>query len=261
MASSKKSVNPAEQVLTPTEQASAVTHVGLRRQRNEDAIFVDDTGRVLAVADGLGGHPAGDVASRTALECVAGAFTQFMTEGSGPTEKNGLEAIRTVVMDAHEQILEQANTRKGSAEMATTLIVAAIVEKRLYWAHVGDVRGYVFRNGSVEHVTTDHSLVAELVAKGEIQPEDVNSHPDRNIVTQALGLTGPLEPGSASIRIQSGDAVLLCSDGLWELVSSEQMIATLGGAGNLRAKLNRLVELALEGGGHDNISVAVYLHE
>jgi protein phosphatase len=214
----------------------------------------------MVCADGLGGLPAGDVASRTGVMSIVERLGEV---GSGD-ESVAMDAWRKRVVrairGAEDDLVEAGDLDPELEGMATALVVAVVAENQLCVSHVGDVRAYLLRGQELELLTADHSVVWEAVESGELTREQARTHPSGHLVTQALGLRDPLELSSAVRTLESGDRVLLCSDGLWETMPEDRLAELLrDGAGPI-ASAGALVEQALESGGHDNIAVVVYRH-
>ena len=226
--------------------ATLRTDIGKLRKQNEDAAWFDEARAVFAVADGMGGHLAGEVASRMAIEAV-----QRMAREN---ERPGIAALREAVACAHETILAHAQDHIECAGMGTTLSVLWLGEKYAYIAHVGDSRIYRLREGSLTQITQDHSLVEELVRAGLITREQARTHPRRNIITRALGTHGENEPDLLVTDVQDGDVFLLCTDGLTGMVPDDEIERTLRDCG-IEAAADRLLALALDAGGRDNVTL------
>ena len=226
--------------------ATLRTDIGKLRKQNEDAAWVDEARAVFAVADGMGGHLAGEVASRMAIEAV-----QRMAREN---ERPGIAALREAVACAHETILTHAQDHIECAGMGTTLSVLWLGENYAYIAHVGDSRIYRLREGSLTQITQDHSLVEELVRAGLITREQARTHPRRNIITRALGTHGENEPDLLVTDVQDGDVFLLCTDGLTGMVPDDEIERTLRDCG-IEAAADRLLALALDAGGRDNVTL------
>ena len=225
----------------------AITHKGLVRESNEDCCFIPERGENFAVVcDGMGGHLAGEVASRMAIEAV-----QRMAREN---ERPGIAALREAVACAHETILAHAQDHIECAGMGTTLSVLWLGENYAYIAHVGDSRIYRLREGSLTQITQDHSLVEELVRAGLITREQARTHPRRNIITRALGTHGENEPDMLVTDVQDGDVFLLCTDGLTGMVPDDEIERTLRDCG-IEAAADRLLALALDAGGRDNVTL------
>lgn len=231
-------------------RAGAATDVGLVRNVNQDRILVTD--RLYAVADGMGGHAGGEVAARMAVDTLRSSF-----EGSG-----GERELVDAFLDANHAVLEQSRSDASLRGMGTTLTAVAVVpgeDRRgtLVLAHVGDSRGYLFSGGELSQITGDHSLVAEMVRSGELNPAEASGHPHRHIVTRALGVDDRLEVDSWQLTPAEGDRILLCSDGLVNEVDDETIASVLGSVEDPEEAAGDLVRLAREHGGSDNITVVV----
>lgn len=187
------------------------------REHNEDTILTAECaeGRLFVAADGLGGYEAGDMASRMTAAIIEHAFLEHGVRTD----------LRSVLLGANRMILEEQNAT--GRRMMTTAAAVITSEKRLYLAHIGDTRIYAFRGGQIVHQSTDHSVPQEAVVRGEIGPEDIRSHPDRSILTQALGAAQALRIETAELLPEETDALLLCTDGFWEYILEEDMTAAL----------------------------------
>ena len=226
--------------------ATLRTDIGRLRRQNEDAAWFDESRAVFAVADGMGGHLAGEVASRMAIEAVE----RMAGENSVP----GISALRDMTAAAHEAILEHAQSHAECAGMGTTLSVLWLGESYAYIAHVGDSRIYRLRAGSLTQITQDHSLVEELVRAGLITHEQARTHPRRNIITRALGTHGESEPDLLVTDVADGDLFLLCTDGLSGMVPDDVIERTLL-ENDMEPAADRLIALALDAGGRDNVTL------
>jgi protein phosphatase len=223
----------------------AATDVGRVRGHNEDAYLVDDGLGLVAVADGMGGHQAGEVASAIALEALRAAVT------SG-------EGIRDAVTSANEAVYEKSTSDERLRGMGTTLTAATLAAGgTLLLGHVGDSRAYVLRNGTLRRVTTDHSLVEELIQAGELSEEEAEADPRRSMITRALGIEPDVEVDVYPTQVLGGDRLLLCSDGLTGMVGERDIEAALREEHDPSAAAHRLVDAANRAGGIDNITVLV----
>ena len=226
--------------------ATLRTDIGRLRKQNEDAAWFDEGRAVFAVADGMGGHLAGEVASRMAIEAVQ----RLARDNAYP----GIAALREAVASAHETILAHAQDHIECAGMGTTLSVLWLGENYAYIAHVGDSRIYRLREGSLTQITQDHSLVEELVRAGLITREQARTHPRRNIITRALGTHGENEPDLLVTDVKDGDLFLLCTDGLTGMVTDEDIGRVLL-ENSMEAAADALLALALDAGGRDNVTL------
>ena len=222
------------------------SHVGLRRELNEDTYYSDAALGLWLVADGMGGHEFGEVASALARDAVV----REVSAGRSLTE-----AIRS----ADEDIIRQSRRRADSLPMGTTVVALRVVENRFELAWVGDRRAYLW-NGPLRQLSSDHSYVQELIDQGAITPEQARSHPHRNVVTQALGVTDPesLKVETISGELRPGFQILLCSDGLTEEVDDAAIAAALAQTEmSAQECVDSLVSAALDGGGSDNVTVVL----
>jgi PPM family protein phosphatase len=227
-------------------EAAVRTHPGLVRTSNEDAALA--TPRLVAVADGVGGHAAGEVASRIAIDALAGLEKRRITGSLA-------EELAAAVGEGNARVGFTAQARPQLAGMATT-VTAVAADDGLLVASVGDSRAYLLRGGRLEQLTRDDSLVQELVDGGHLTPEQAREHPQRSVVTAALDGRSGLEPAVGHYDARPGDRVLLCSDGLSDLVDAETIAGTLQVADREEAA-DALVRLALEAGGRDNVTVVI----
>jgi len=236
----------------------ASTSMGRVREVNEDAyvFFLPDDapavasrGSLFAVADGMGGHAAGQIASETALETLIESYYKRL-DGSPA------EALATAAHRANRAVYAESRSRPSLAGMGTTLTAAAFVEGQLVYVHVGDSRGYLLRDGKLTQFTADHSWVAEQVHQGLMTEEDALQSPRRNVITRCIGLEPKVQVDVDAFEVAAGDVALLCSDGLVEHVSEPEIRDALANYGP-SAAARLLVYLANEGGGTDNTTVVV----
>jgi protein phosphatase len=224
------------------------TDTGRQRRGNEDAFYA--RAPLFAVADGMGGAQAGEVASHLAVEVLE----QGLPVGAGSVE----ERLRARVREANARIMESAQADDARAGMGTTLTVAYVGEDELTVAHVGDSRLYRMREGTFERLTDDHSLVEELVRQGKLTPEEADEHPQRSIITRALGAEEGVEADSRTWPGRDGDVYLICSDGLTSMVPEAQVGEILTTAASLAAAGRSLIDAANDAGGRDNITVVLF---
>ncbi|MGH8972358.1 MAG: Stp1/IreP family PP2C-type Ser/Thr phosphatase [Acidimicrobiia bacterium] len=223
----------------------AMTDVGRGRPANEDSLLVDHDDHLYAVADGMGGHRAGEVASATAIDALRAAFAQGV-----PLDR--------AVGEANAAVFEKASANLDMRGMGTTLTAAALLDDhRLLLGHVGDSRAYLMRDGGVIQITEDHSLVEQLVREGRLRPEEAASHPQKAIITRALGIDPEVEVDTYPIDLRPGDRVLLCSDGLTNMVADTAIAGVLRRQRDPQQAAEMLVDMANEAGGDDNITVVV----
>ena len=235
------------------------THPGLVRPLNEDAIGADPSCGLFVLADGLGGYNAGEVASVMAissvLERLTSAIDKFDEEDGAFTPD---EAIYDTVTDINANIYNAALNSTAFEGMATTLVIGWFLGGRLWVAHTGDSRLYRYRDSMLEQLTRDHSFSQELLDAGMVTEEEARSLPAKNLVTRALGAGADIEPEIHNVDVLAGDIILLCSDGLTEMVGSYEIEGLLSiNEEDMHETARRLVDLANESGGRDNISVIV----
>jgi serine/threonine protein phosphatase PrpC len=233
--------------VTAVRAYSSATHPGRRRRRNEDAYVCEPP--LFAVAAGRGGAQAGELASALA----AGA----LLEGDGTAGEEGMVAR---IQEANRRVWQRANEDAAASGMGTTVTVALVESAgRVLFGHVGDSRAYLLRDGRLRQLTQDHSLVAELVRRGELSPEEAESHPQRSVITRALGTDPDVDVDSFAVETREGDLFLLCSDGLSTMVDDATVEETLlRHRGDLDSAAERLIEAANRGGGEDNITAVLF---
>jgi protein phosphatase len=223
-----------------------LTDTGRQRRANEDAFLA--RAPLFAVADGMGGAQAGEVASATAIEVLSGGL------GDGESVEQRLSAS---VRQANSQIHALSVADDERAGMGTTVTAAYVGENNVTLVHVGDSRCYRWRDGALERLTDDHSLVEEMVRQGQLTEEQALDHPQRSIITRALGPESVVEPDAQTVGARDGDLLLLCSDGLSTMISDEQIAAILARDEPLKATTRGLIAAANEAGGRDNITVVL----
>jgi PPM family protein phosphatase len=227
------------------------TDPGRRRRRNEDAFVVAPP--LFAVADGMGGAQAGEVAARLATA----AFREYHEAD----DLVGEERVAAIIQEANRRIYERARVDTQVSGMGTTVTAALVEEARIVIGHVGDSRAYRLRGGSLEQLTDDHSLVADLVRGGRISPEEAETHPQRSVITRALGTDAEVDVDSLSVNAEPGDLYLICSDGLTTMLGDEEILAILESAKSLEHAGKDLVKAANRRGGEDNVTVVLFTVE
>lgn len=247
--------------MRPGVEFAELTDIGLQRQQNQDSAGyweADDAaeferkGRLAVIADGMGGHQGGQLASDIAVRTVCEAYRDSKREETP-------DALADALRSAHERIRESANTHPEFRNMGTTCTAVVIRQDRFWFAHVGDSRLYLFRQGKMRRITRDHSYVNQLIEHGLISSDEAEHHPQRNVLTSALGISRDEVPTEISFQpflLQPGDLLLLCTDGLWTHVSDREMLAIVGARSPADA-CAELVRLAKERGGSDNITVEI----
>jgi protein phosphatase len=235
-------------------RAAASTHVGLRRRVNEDRYALAPDLGLYLVADGMGGHTAGQIARQLAAEASLRAVETLQGATVSPSEK-----LRHAVACANREIFNQARMQPELQGMGTTLVCLLASEGRAALAHVGDSRAYLIRSGRIRQLTDDHSLVGELLRRREISEDAAREHPHRHVLTRALGVRPSVEPDLAEISPQAGDLFVMCSDGLTNHMRDEEIGAAI--EGDLQSACDALVDLANRRGGEDNTTVVIVRFE
>jgi protein phosphatase len=246
--------------IRPGIELAALSDVGCQRGNNEDRYSywepIDDRqfkvkGRLISVADGMGGYEGGQEASRIAVEAVEESY-------AGDPGTDIQAALLAGFRSAHQKIQSYADSHPALEGMGTTCTAIVLLDHQLYFAHVGDSRLYLVKEGTISRLTQDHSYVSRLVAHGVISPEEAEFHPQRHILTAALGAGTDVEPDfpPSPLELQAGDRLVLCSDGLWGLVKDEELRKTV--EENAPDEVCRqLVQMARDRGGPDNITLQV----
>jgi protein phosphatase len=223
-----------------------LTHTGLQRRENEDSVLASPP--LFVVADGMGGAQAGEVASQIAVD----AFAEGLPDEGSPEER-----LAAVAHTANQRIYEVSQAESERAGMGTTLTAAYLGENDLSIAHVGDSRAYLFRDGELTRLTQDHSLMAELIRRGKLTEEEAADHPQRSIITRALGPEPEVAVDTWTYPVKAGDVILLCSDGLTSMISEAQVLEILRTYPGLDRVAQTLIDEANRAGGRDNITVVL----
>jgi serine/threonine protein phosphatase PrpC len=233
-------------------KAAARSDVGMRRNNNEDSMFVDSDAGFFVVADGMGGHAAGEVASKIAVETVSGRLGELPADSSDDAVR---ASMRSAIVEAGQIIYTQARDNPEQAGMGTTVTALVLSnDGRYVVGHIGDSRAYRLRGGSLERLTRDHSLVQEQLDQGLLTTERARGHPLCHILTRALGTVKHVSPDVYSGAYEVGDIYLLASDGLTDMLSEEDIGDILADADSLEAGVEALVASANDAGGNDNIT-------
>lgn len=228
-----------------TLQAATRTDIGLKREANEDAAVQHE--RLVAVADGMGGAPGGEIAAAAAVALIESAFTG-----------RSIDELEAATRAANRTIWDRSNASQELEGMGTTICAAGVTEDaQLVVVNVGDSRAYLLHAGVLRQLTQDHSVTAELVRRGELTEPEAAVHPHRNILTRALGVGPTVDVDASSHAIEDGDRLLVCSDGLFNEISDEEMTSMLTTNADVHAAADALVERALSNGGRDNVTVVV----
>jgi PPM family protein phosphatase len=232
-----------------TLRTAHLTHPGRKRRHNEDSYVHEPP--LFAIADGMGGAKAGEVASGLAVDAL-----QLRTDVGG----DGEAYVVDLIQEANRRVYDRANEDSEASGMGTTMTVALVDDEngRVTFGHVGDSRAYRVRGGELEQLTDDHSLVGELVRSGRLSPEEAESHPQRSVITRALGTEPDVDVDTFTVEAHPGDVYLLCSDGLTDMTSARDILAAVEQSRDLDDAARSLVQAANAGGGEDNITVVLF---
>ena len=232
----------------------SMTDIGRKREINQDYVFdTDETignlPNLLVVADGMGGHRAGDFASRFTVEVLA-------EEVQNSKETHPEQILGNAIQTANERLMEEAAKDSRLEGMGTTLVAATILDHVLYFANVGDSRLYLI-NKEIRQLSKDHSMVEEMVRLGGLTEEEAKHHPDKNIITRAMGVKDKVEPDFFEYRLKGGDTILMCSDGLTNMVDDDEIFQIVKSARDIVEAVETLIQRANENGGSDNIGIVL----
>jgi serine/threonine protein phosphatase PrpC len=234
--------------VTGLGHVGVITDTGRKRRRNEDAYVCEPP--LFAIADGMGGAQAGEVASRLAAAALK--------EGGAET-LGGEDRIADLIQEANRRVYDRSSTDPNTSGMGTTITVALVENGNVAFGHVGDSRAYLIRDGRMEQVTEDHSLVNELLKSGKLSREEAETHPQRSVITRALGTDPDVDADTFTIEAKSGDVFLLCSDGLTDMVGEREILELVElNRQDIDAALKSLVKAANRSGGEDNITVVAF---
>jgi serine/threonine protein phosphatase PrpC len=241
-------------------EAYGLTHVGRQRQHNEDSFLVADAAHLFLVADGMGGHAAGEIASRIAVDSIS-EFILHTKEDDGTWPhaydehlKRSTNRLMAAVRIANQRVLEAMRKDARLRGMGTTVVACMADENTMSVAHVGDSRAYLIRGQQLSRITNDHSWVFEQVQAGMLTEAEAEKHPLRNVITRALGGALQVTPDASEIQPQSGDVFLLCSDGLTGMVPEDQILRMVADSASLEKTCQLLIDKANERGGLDNVT-------
>ena len=241
-------------------KAYGVTHVGRQRQHNEDSFLVESTARLFLVADGMGGHAAGEIASRIAVDSIS-EFILHTKEDDGTWPhaydehyKRSTNRLMAAVRMANTRVLEAMRKDARLRGMGTTVVAAMADGDVMSFAHVGDSRAYLIRDHAINRITNDHSWVFEQVQAGMLTEVEAEKHPLRNVITRALGGALQVNPDASEIKAKPDDVFLLCSDGLTGMVPEDEILRIVTESKSVEAACQTLIDVANERGGLDNIT-------
>lgn len=236
------------------------TDAGKERTNNEDYFLISPKKNLHIVADGMGGHNAGEIASLNAAETINDYFTLELLSLIGDDDKDIEGELKQSLLAANQKILEMAEENEAYRGMGCTIVTALIFEDGLHLCHVGDARAYVCNAAGINLLTTDHSKVMDLVKAGQMTLEEARTSPLKSELSQAIGSPEPIVPEYNLYSLKDGDKVLLCSDGLWDMLSDEEIYEIVRQKKPAKTLCEELIKMANDAGGHDNITVVVIGH-
>ena len=241
--------------------ASGSTHTGLIRKENQDVFLIDnlfDGGLYIClVCDGMGGANSGNVASALAANTFVDSFRAMLA----PDLQNIEQCVVEAVSRANTQVYVHARTTPDFSGMGTTLVAAVITKNSAIIANIGDSRAYLIESDQITQISNDHSLVQEMVNIGKITPREAKNHPDKNLITRAVGTDENVQCDIYHVKCPVNSCIFLCSDGLYDLVDDDEILHHIKSAPNLQQGCDTLIDLAISRGGHDNITAVLFYNE
>lgn len=235
-------------------KAFALTDVGKNRVTNQDYVYcksdaVGNLPNVFIVADGMGGHKAGDIASVTAVDAVLKSIEQSK-------KTDVISIMEEAVRNANKTLYEKSKSNEEWAGMGTTLVLATVVDSTIFVANIGDSRLYLIDDG-IHQITRDHSYVEEMVSIGEIDKSEARTHSKKNIITRAIGVEEETHADFFEVQFKKGDKLLMCSDGLTNMIEDNDILSVIAGNNDIESTVHKLIDLANDSGGKDNIAVLI----
>ena len=237
-----------------------ITDPGKVRERNEDSVSIVENGtgeKLVIVADGMGGHRDGEVASTIALNLICDRFKSISSVGN---KEDAINWIQSTVSEANVEIFKYVSEHPESQGMGTTIVLSILTTSFLLIGNIGDSSGYIYKNGKLHKITVDHTLVNLLVKSGELTEEEAKNHPKKNVLMKALGSNTNVEMDIFNVELNI-DGIFLCSDGLTNMLEDNQISKVLNEDTDIKSKLEKLVFKANNRGGTDNISIAYLVKE
>jgi protein phosphatase len=250
--------SPTRRLSAPSHGLCAVSDIGRHRRNNEDGYFLSRDRRLWIVADGMGGHAAGEVASALSIEGIADSIDAARSGSAAGAGADCGDLLMLAFADAQERVSSRSRWDDACRGMGATAVAGFVDGEALHVCHVGDARGYHLSGGHLRRLTNDHSLVWELVKSGMLKPDQARSHPQRGKITQAIGMDAAIKPEVTSLVLKPADRVLLCSDGLWEALADQELGKLLGSDGSMMELATILVDRANNASGQDNITAVLY---
>ena len=238
-------------------QCGSISDVGKQREENQDAILVDPETGLFIVSDGMGGHQGGALASKVVIKVLPKMIDAALKKLKKPHGRSIHSALRKSISELSQQLLAESSDKINLKGMGATLVMVLLQNNRAYIAHVGDSRAYLFHNNKLSQLTKDHSVVQVLLDAGEITPDEVKNHPARNQITRCIGIGEETYADTKSVAFKKGDRLLLCSDGLTNMVDDPGIARQLKQYADSQIACQKLVDAANAAGGNDNISIII----
>ena len=235
----------------------AETHVGMERQENQDSFFADPEPALFLVSDGMGGHRGGAIASGIVAEDLPVMIENALDKLKVGSPRTVRALLERMIAEQSKQVQLEGTSETGFRDMGATLVIALLRKGRCFVANIGDSRAYRLRKGRMVQLTRDHSVVSELIEKGRIEPEEAADHDARGIVTRYIGMEEKAHSHVRSFALKKGDRILLCTDGLTDMVANKDIAAVLKAEADPQQACKTLVAAANKAGGHDNITTLV----
>jgi protein phosphatase len=233
------------------------THTGKVRQENQDTFFTDPALGLFLLSDGMGGHRGGALASKIITEDLPVMIELGLDRLKVGTTRAIRSLLKRSIAEQSMQMQFEGNSEAGYRDMGATIVIALLRKDRCFIANVGDSRGYLFRNGRLQQMTRDHSVISELLDQGQIEPHETENHDAQGQITRYIGMEGRALPHIRSFQLKGQDRLLLCTDGLTDLVDDKTIAEIVGSHNDPQHECNILVKAANSAGGHDNITVLV----
>lgn len=235
-------------------QIGVRTDKGVVRETNEDSYYISDDRRFFIIADGVGGCNAGDIASKTAVESAADFLTRYPLDPH-VDDKEVYQCLSSCIEKVNEKILDLSRNHVEYKGMGTTIIILYTFLDKVFLAHMGDSRAYLLRNGNIKQITEDHTIPAELFRNGKISLNEAENHPQRNVITKALGMIDIIEPDMYKFFLEEEDIILLCTDGLYEEVDEKELVDLFSDKKNIQKSCDVIVGLVNSRESKDNITI------
>ena len=235
----------------------AATHVGKMREENEDSYLVEPDLGLFIVSDGMGGHEGGARASKIVVSKLPAMISERLKKRKSHSARVLRGMLKQIMPELNERVRQEGANRTGLRNMGATVVMVLLIDKRAYIANLGDSRLYRLRGGRLRQLSQEHSVVSELIEEGHIEPHEGENHPDQGQITRYVGIDDQANPHVRTVALKKEDRLLLCSDGLTDVVDNKGVRAILMGEKDAQAASRQLVQAANAAGGHDNVTVIV----